>query len=150
MTTKSLKPQEVITAPHKRNNFEKAFLLIIVCLIGIFAPFTYLTYEMLKEFMRNKPEDYRWPQLTDFWVTAVVAIVCFTLERVYDFMFYNYFYQTCKEKKDEEVRVTRSKKAVKNLFKFTYYLSAVIFGYITLKDSYVLPPSLGGKGSFYH
>ena len=105
---------------------------------------------MLKEFMRNKPEDYRWPQLTDFWVTSVVAIVCFTLERVYDFMFYNYFYQTCKEKKDEEVRVTRSKKAVKNLFKFTYYLSAVIFGYITLKDSYVLPPSLGGKGSFYH
>ena len=100
--------------------------------------------------MKNKTEDYSWPKLTDFWITAVVAVVCFTLERVYDIIFYGTCYRICKEKTDEETRIVRSKKSVKNMFKFTYYLSAAIFGYITLKDSYVLPPSLGGSGSFYN
>jgi hypothetical protein len=47
-------------------------------------------------------------------------------------------------------RDARTKKAVKNLFKFCYYTSATIFGWYTLKDSYLLPPALGGTGSFYH
>lgn len=150
MTTKSLKPREVVSTPHKRTNFEKIFFLVILVLIGVFAPFTYLTYGMVQEFLRNKPEGYRWPQLTDFWITAVVAVVCFTMERLYDVIFYSTFYRICKEKTDEDLRIARSKKAVKNMFKFSYYLSAAIFGYVTLKDSYVLPPSLGGSGSFYN
>jgi hypothetical protein len=64
--------------------------------------------------------------------------------------FYSIFYRICKEKSNEEIRIIRTKKAVKNMFKFTYYFAAAIFGFLTLKDSYVLPPSLGGSGSFYN
>jgi hypothetical protein len=93
---------------------------------------------------------YTWPALADFWITGVVTVVCFTLERVFDRVFYPIYYPICKEKVDEEVRVIRTKKAVKNIFKFLYYSIAATFGYLTLKDSYVLPPSLGGSGSFYN
>jgi len=72
------------------------------------------------------------------------------LEKIFDKVFYPLYYPICKEKVDEEARVLRTKKAVKNIFKLTYYSSAAIFGYILLKDNYVLPPMLGGSGSFYN
>ena len=47
MTTKSLKPEEIVSAKHKRTNFEQIFFLLILVLIGVFGPFTYLTYGMV-------------------------------------------------------------------------------------------------------
>lgn len=76
--------------------------------------------------------------------------MCLVVERIFDKIFYPIFYPICKEKTDEEARVLRTKKAVKNIFKFTYYSTAAIFGWLTLRDSYVLPPMLGGSGSFYN
>jgi len=56
MTTKNIKSQENSNkAGNRRTNFENLFLIIILVLIGIFCPFTYLTYEMLAEYIRNKP-----------------------------------------------------------------------------------------------
>lgn len=81
---------------------------------------------------------------------GIATVFFMIMEKVFDKVFYSIYYPICKEKNDEEMRVTRTKKGVKNIFKFTYYLSAAIFGYIVLKDNYVLPPMLGGKGSFYN
>lgn len=72
------------------------------------------------------------------------------LERVFYKAFYPLYFEICKEKNDLEIRHARTKKAVKNIFKFCYYTAAAVLGWYTLKDSYVLPPSLGGSGSFYH
>jgi hypothetical protein len=48
------------------------------------------------------------------------------------------------------VRRRRSKKAVQNIYKFFYYSLAATFGYITMKDSYIMPTFLGGHGSLYN
>ena len=109
-----------------------------------------MTYTMVDYFIERKPDTYRWPQFSDFWFTGVTTIVFMVMERVFDRVFFPIYYPYCKEKSDEEARVMRTKKAVKNIFKFTYYLSAVILGWMTLKDTYILPPSLGGSGSFYN
>ena len=46
-----------------------------------------------------------------------------------------------------EARDQRTRKAVTNIYKCCYYTAATIFGWYTLKDSHILPPALGGKGS---
>jgi hypothetical protein len=35
------------------------------------------------------------------------------------------------------------------MYKFSYFTFASVFGWYTLKDSFILPPSLGGKGDLY-
>ena len=94
------------------------------------------------------PEGYRWPEMSEFWFSGVFAVVFYIVQFVFEKIFYHSFYPICKEKNDEEARVVRTKKAVKNIYKFLYYLSSLIFGYVVLKDSHVLPFSLGGSGSF--
>ncbi len=54
-----------------------------------------------------------------------------------------------KDREDIELKNKRAKKAVMNIYKFLYYTSIAIFGYYVLKDTLILPPSLGGSGSFY-
>lgn len=43
-------------------------------------------------------------------------------------------------------RTIRSKKSIVYVYKFTYFVSSVSWGYYILKDQDYLPPSLGGKG----
>jgi len=42
--------------------------------------------------------------------------------------------------------MVRSKKAVSCIYKFFYFTFAVTWGYVVLKDTDYLPPSLGGSG----
>lgn len=117
--------------------------------ILILAPFTYVTYFMVQEFKSKKPEGYQWPSLTDFWLAIVTTIVFNQLEHAFQTVLFPWYYQYCKEKKDEVVRQRRTKKAVNNIYKCFYYSSASLFGWYVLKDSYILPPHLGGNGSLY-
>jgi hypothetical protein len=55
-----------------------------------------------------------------------------------------------KDREDLELKKKRAHKAVMNIYKFIYYSGIAIFGYYVLKDSPVLPPTLGGSGSFYN
>ena len=71
------------------------------------------------------------------------------MEKAFDFYLYGWFYKYCKEKNNLEERDRRTRKAVQNMYKFCYYSSAALFGWLTLKDSYILPPGMGGKGSLW-
>ncbi|TNV77510.1 hypothetical protein FGO68_gene12011 [Halteria grandinella] len=55
----------------------------------------------------------------------------------------------CREQNDMEARKVRSQKAVKNIYKGFYFLGTTTFAYMLLKDSYIMPPLLGGNDSFY-
>lgn len=119
---------------------ERLFLIIILVLLAILLPFTYLCYLMVSHFIANKPSTYRWPQFSDFWITGVSTLTFMILERVFDNLLYPLFYPFCKEKADAEMRIMRTKKAVKNIFKLIYYSSATVLGWLVLRDSYILPP----------
>ena len=88
-----------------------------------------------------------WPSVSDFWLTLVMTPVFLILERVFQWALYPWYWQHCKEKDDLEVRDVRTRKAVNNIYKCIYYSLSTFFGWYTLKDSYILPPALGGKGS---
>lgn len=60
---------------------------------------------------------------------------------------YDFFYRTCKEKKDEELRISKTLKACNSFYKAIYYICVTIWGYYILRDQYFVPPMLLGSGS---
>lgn len=118
-----------------------------MAIVMILIPFTTETFKMVQDFLKYKPDDYEWPSIKDFWLTLVMTPVFFILERVFQWVLYPWYWQHCKEKVDLEVRDIRTRKAVNNIYKCLYYSLSTFFGWYTLKDSYILPPALGGKGS---
>ncbi len=81
-------------------------------MILILAPFTYETYKSVKEYIKDKPSDYRWPEIVDFWFAVFTTVIFMSLERVFQFVLFPWYYKICKEKENEEVRRRRTKKAV--------------------------------------
>lgn len=59
------------------------------------------------------------------------------------------FEAICREQEDPEARWARSAKAVKNIYKGFYFIFTSTFAYLMLKDTYIMPPLLGGTEAFY-
>jgi hypothetical protein len=121
-----------------------------VVVVLIFVPFTLEAHKMFVHFKAGCPADYQWPDLQDFWFTGVVMVLLMIIQKIIQEICYPFFYKICKEKNDEVVRDLRTKKASKYVFKFLYMASATAMGWYTMKDSFILPPSLGGKGDLYN
>jgi hypothetical protein len=60
---------------------------------------------------------------------------------------FKFFYNCCKEKVDDDLRIAKTIKACNNFYKGIYYTIVVIWGYLLLKDEYFLPASLLGSGN---
>lgn len=86
----------------------------------------------------------------DFRWTLLAASVWFTLDFAFQKAIYPVFVPYCKEQSDLVSRHNRSIKAAKNVFKTLYYSCANGLAWHLLKDNHVLPPMLGGSGSFYN
>ena len=56
------------------------------------------------------------------------------------------FYSVCKEKKDEELRYSKTMKACNSFYKGLYFISTTIIGYKVLKNEPYLTPYLLGQG----
>lgn len=52
----------------------------------------------------------------------------------------------CKEKENEEIRLSKTKKSCDHFYKGFYFIVATVWGYFVMRDSDFLPPCLGGKG----
>lgn len=116
----------------------------------IFVPFTLEAQKMLAYYRPGLPPGYEFPDFHDFWFTAVMMVILVIIEKLITEIFYSTMYRNCKEKDDEHVRHLRTMKACKNIFKCFYMTSASLIGWYTLKDSFILPPSLGGSGSLHN
>jgi hypothetical protein len=108
------------------------FFASIVVVALILVPFSVASLATVSDFQARMPHGYRWPQLGDFWLTLVSAVVLGSLERAFEFFFYDSFYVICKEKNSMEERDRRTRKAVQNMYKTSYYLAATVLGYLTL------------------
>ena len=89
-----------------------------------------------------------WHSLFDFRWTLIAAAFWFLLDSLSAKFVTPLFLPYCKEQKDLSARMTRSLKAAKNFYKFIYYLSVDLLAWHILNNNYVMPPMLGGSGSF--
>eukprot|EP00349_Pseudokeronopsis_sp_Brazil_P003128 CAMPEP_0202959142 /NCGR_PEP_ID=MMETSP1396-20130829/3416_1 /ASSEMBLY_ACC=CAM_ASM_000872 /TAXON_ID= /ORGANISM="Pseudokeronopsis sp., Strain Brazil" /LENGTH=123 /DNA_ID=CAMNT_0049677589 /DNA_START=165 /DNA_END=536 /DNA_ORIENTATION=+ len=96
---------------------------------------------------KNYPEPVGgWNQYSDFWICGAGAVACYLLCVTTRALAWGWLYGVCKEKSNEDLRVQKTDKAVYSLYKAIYFSSAVIWGYIVLKDEDFIPPSLLGHG----
>lgn len=146
---RSLPKEKTVLPKVIKTNAQGLFFLCTIIVVLILFPFTIATFYSVQDYHSTIPSGYRWPELYDFWFTLVTTIVLGSLERAFEYFLYDWFYEICKEKENLEERDRRTRKAIQNMYKCGYYLSATIFGYLTLKDSYILPPGMGGSGSLW-
>jgi hypothetical protein len=119
-------------------------------MVGIYFP-AWTFYEMPTAIEYTKsiyPEPVGgWNKPSDFYITLVGALVSFILHLVVDKLTYSFFYTYCKEKKDEELRVAKAKKACYSFYKAMYFIIVTIWGYFMLRDERFIPRELLGHGS---
>ena len=101
-------------------------------------------YVMIK--WEKCPPGYELPRISDFWVTVAASLVFALLEYLFKQILYVFFIPYCKEQKNLKEREMRSKKGCFSIYRTIYFIFAVAWGYIVLKDQDYLPPSLGGSG----
>lgn len=80
------------------------------------------------------PEGYELPQFTDFWITIVAGLVFGILEYIFKEILYVAFIPHCKEQKNLDERKMRSKKGCFSIYRMIYFIFAVAWAYIILKD----------------
>ena len=64
---------------------------------------------------------------------------------VYEPLIYPWFARYCKEQKDPVMKFLKAKKAQDKSFSLIYFCIVTVWGYVILKDTDFLLPSLGGK-----
>lgn len=94
-----------------------------------------------------KEPEYGWPRYEDFYITLITGGISFALNKLLNLITWNFFYNNCKEKDDQYVRMAKTKKAANSFYKFLYFASVACWGYSILKDEDYLPVTLLGKGS---
>jgi hypothetical protein len=89
---------------------------------------------------------YGWPRFSDFYITVIGCAVSWIIQVVMNKYTWKFFYDNCKEKVNEEVRRSKTQKSCDHFYKGFYFIIATVWGYLVMKDSAFLPPSLLGKG----
>ena len=98
---------------------------------------------MLTEF---KEPEYGWPQYSDFYITVIACVVSWAIQIVMNKYTWKFFYSNCKEKNNEQVRLSKTQKSCDHFYKGFYFIVATVWGFVMMKDSDFLPPYLFGKG----
>jgi hypothetical protein len=124
------------------------FFLVVLIVGLIYSPSILFKIADIKEWTINRyPEpEGGWPKLIDFWVTCASAFIIFITIELTTKVTYPLFYYYCKEKNDEELRVSKTIKSCTSFYKMNYYFAACVWGYVLMKDLYFIPPALLGNG----
>lgn len=110
------------------------FFIFASFTVIMLVPFTYAGYKFASNSMQKAPKGYKWPVVTDFWMTGlssvIFALIDINLRKVFKPMFAPY----CKEQTNQQIKEIRSNKAAGSMYKFFYFLWATSWGYYVLKD----------------
>lgn len=123
------------------------FFVILLLVLGILIPFVQDTSEFLAYLEKNKPEGYDIPQVKDFLIVIETLPFYHVFYILIFKLFYEQYKKICKEKNDLTIIEKRTKKGVSYIYKTIYFTTITIIGYYFIRDSDLLPPSLGGHGS---
>ena len=93
----------------------------------------------------SEPED-GWADISDFGITLAAGLISLVANLLMNELTWDFFYKSCKEKNDEQLRIAKTKKSCNSFYKGVYYIAVAIWGYEVLKDEIYLPRSLLGSG----
>ena len=91
-----------------------------------------------------------WPLYTDLYRTCIGCAISWPMMLIINKYSWGFFYRICKEKKDEEVRIAKTKKMVDNAYRAIYFTFASIWAFVLGRNTELLPTALGGTSDFNH
>ena len=67
-------------------------------------------YREVREWMMNnfQEPEYGWPQYSDFYITVIGCVVSWITMVVMEKFTWKFFYDVCKEKDNEEIRIAKT------------------------------------------
>jgi hypothetical protein len=74
-----------------------AFALLAAATLIMLFPFTYASYQFIKEKKENAPKGYEFPSINDMKITLVSSVIFAILEISMRKLFYFIFIPFCKE-----------------------------------------------------
>jgi dolichol kinase len=83
----------------------------------------------------------------EFRITIVVAVLCYLLRVVADYVFYPYFYKVMDFASDEQDRIVRATKLTDKTYSGIYHVFVITYGFIVLSNTEYFPRMLGGRGN---
>jgi len=130
-------------------NGSKIQVVFLVMLVTI-LPFLMGFLEQFNEIVKYRKEgnlEYPWPEYSDLWLA--VKSLCFLLVLQFGLKkaLLPFTEKTISAKYTGQERQDRAVRQVNSIFGCVYFTFAFVWGYYVSKDSYFLPPSLGGDGS---
>ena len=102
----------------KEHKSQLFFFVIGVLAIPATLRFFREFHEVREWMMSEFPEpSYGWPQYSDFWITMVGCAVSWITQIVLNKVTWRFFYESCKEKENEEVRLSKTQKSCDHFYK---------------------------------
>lgn len=122
------------------------FAVIFVLLLPCLWEFLQRYNELVESRKKGNPE-YPWPEYSDLWLCVYSCSFLITINILLKKMFLPMARVIVHPKHKEWDKEERAKRMIDSLVKATYFVFSSIYGYIVAKDSFFLPPELGGSGS---
>ncbi len=89
------------------------FCLLAIVVLSILIPFTIGCYYTYWEYVNGAPEGYKFPEMKDFRLTLISALVIAVTQSFLERFFYMLFEPICRVQDDPIERQLRSQKASK-------------------------------------
>lgn len=136
----------LITRLTAASKIQLAFFLVLVVLFPPLVPFL-KALDSIVQMRKSGNPHYLWPDYSDLKLSLYVAVAVYLLWGSVQKPLQRTMETIVLPKYVGVDRLERAKRAAENVFKGSYYLFIVIFGYIAAKDAPFLPVTLGGRGS---
>ena len=136
----------LITKLTAASKIQLAFFLLLLGLFPPLVPFLN-AFSSIVQMRKDANPEYPWPEYSDLKLALYVAVVVYLLWGCAKKPLQKAVERRILPKYTGELRQDRAARAAENIFKGTYYLFIVIFGYFVARDAPFLPPHLGGSGS---
>ena len=93
----------------------------------------------------HRPEGFRFPQITDFWKSLVVAVGTQVVRVTVKIKCAPLFFDVVKGKDDEELKMKYAQKCADYSFSTIQYMIVTIWGFLVLRETKRLPWFMGGR-----
>ena len=114
-----------------------------MCMLA--GPYVYYSILINNAAVEHPKEGYRFSKITDFWMSAVVAVISASLKEIMPRFFEPLFAMMQKESNDEEYKKKHIYKGAYALWSMIQYIVISVWGHIVLKyHSNILPWYMGG------
>jgi ceramide synthetase len=136
----------LITRLTAASKIQLVFFVTLVVLFPPLVPFL-KALDSIVQMRREGNQQYPWPEYSDLKVALYVAVAVYLLWGLLRKPLLIAMERRILPKYVGEDREDRAHRAAGNIFKGTYYLFIVLFGYFAAWNAPFLPATLGGHGS---